>query len=286
MPKTENRKLKTLFSWLADSLADLWYRLDRRHREITRRNLVFAYGPELSEPELDRLARGVFRHFVRFAWEMLELLVAPLAYIKKKVVILGAEHGYAALEKGRGMIGITAHAGNWEYTVMGCGLQQRPIMVVAREMDHPWLRRLVRYLRQRGGNIMVDKQGGLKEILKQLRQNQVVGIVMDQNTATEEGLLVDFFGRPARTTPVAAILARRGIPVLPVFCRRLSDGRHLIAFFPPIPMEKTGDPQADIQRHLELQSKAIEAWVRSGPEQWLWLHRRWKNQYPELYRGL
>jgi len=287
MPKTENRKPKTLFSWLADSLGDLWYRLDRRHREITRRNLAFAYGPELRDPELERIARGVFRHFVRFAWEMVELLVAPLTYIERKVVILGEEHVQAALAQGRGLIAITAHAGNWEYTAMGYSLRYQPLAVVAREMDSPWGSKLARYLRQRTGNWMVDKQRGLKAILAHLKQNHRVAVVIDQNTTTEGGLLVDFFGKPARTTPVAAVLARhRDIPVLPVLARRLPDGRHLLVMLPSIPMEKTDDLQADIQRHLELQNQVIEAWVRACPEQWLWLHRRWKNQYEDMYRGL
>jgi KDO2-lipid IV(A) lauroyltransferase len=269
---------------LISALASLWYRLDRRHREIVRRNLEFAYGPELSAAERERLARGVFRHFVLFGWEVLELLLAPLSRIRQKVVILGEEHLAAALAQGRGAIVIAAHAGNWEYTVLGYSLQYRPEAVVGRELDHPWGRSLARYLRQRGGNVMVDKQRGLKAILVQLKQNRSVGIVIDQNTTTEGGLLVDFFGKPARTTPVAALLARhRDIPVLPAFSRRLADGRHLMVIFPPLPMEKTRDAEADILRHLKLQSRAVEAWVRACPEQWLWLHRRWKNQFPEIY---
>ena len=131
---------------------------------------------------------------------------------------------------------------------------------------------------------MIAKQRGLKDILRHLKQNHMVGIVIDQNTAAEEGLLVDFFGHPARTTPVAALLARRSdVPVLPTLSRRLPDGRHLMVIFPPLPMEKTEDAQADIKRHLELQSRAIESWVRAEPSQWLWLHRRWKNQFPEIY---
>ncbi len=270
--------------WLADGLAALWYRLDKRHRQITLRNLEFAYGAELSPGERERLARGVFRHFLRFAWETLELLVAPLSRINRKTIILGYENVAAALDQGRGAIAMAAHAGNWEYTVMGLGLKNGPLAVVARELDHPLGRALARYLRQRGGNWMVDKQKGLKAILTHLKQNRTVGIVIDQNTSTAEGLLVDFFGKPARTTPVAALLARhRDIPVVPAFSRRLEDGRHLIIFFPAIPMKKTNDPQADIQRHLQRQSHAIEAWVRTCPQQWLWLHRRWKNQFPELY---
>jgi KDO2-lipid IV(A) lauroyltransferase len=269
--------------WLIRTLAALWYRLDRRHRRITLANLALAYGAGLSPGARDHLAREVFGHFVRFGGEILELLLAPLPVISRKVIILGEEHVQAALAQGRGMIAIAAHAGNWEYTVMGYGLQYRPVAVVGREMDQPWAARLARYLRQRGGNAMVAKQRGMKEILAYLGQNRIVGVVIDQNTTTEGGLLVDFFGRPARTTPVAAILARRGVPVLPTLSRRLADGRHLMVILPPLPMTKTGDPQADIQRHLELQSRVIEAWVRAEPSQWLWLHRRWKNQFPEIY---
>jgi len=251
------------------------------------RNLAFAFGPELSPEERERIARAVFRHFVRFAWEAMELLLAPLSYIRRRVVLVGHENLDEALTQGRGAIAITAHAGNWEYTVVGYGLKVRPVTVVAREMKHPWGRFLGRRLRERGGNQMINKQRGLKDILAHLRRNRVVGIVIDQNTTTEGGLLVDFFGKPARTTPVAALLARhRDIPVLPVFSRRLPDGRHLLVFFPPIPMEKSQDPEADIRRHLQEQTLAVEAWVRTEPTQWLWLHRRWKNQFPQLYEGL
>ncbi|MDD5643055.1 MAG: hypothetical protein PHX53_15505 [Syntrophales bacterium] len=270
---------------LITAAALLWYLLDRRHRKIARRNLEFAYGPELDPEERERLARGVFRHFVLFGWEVLEMLLAPLSRIKKKVVVLGEEHVSRALAQGRGAIVIAAHAGNWEYTVLGYGLQMRPVAVVARELDHPWGRALARFLRQRGGNFMVDKQRGLKDILAHLKQNRIVGIVIDQNTTEAGGLLVDFFGHPARTTPVAALLARhRDIPVVPGFSRRLFGGRHLLAFFPPIDMRKTKDPQADILGHLQLQNRALEVWVRACPEQWLWLHRRWKNQFPEIYK--
>jgi Kdo2-lipid IVA lauroyltransferase/acyltransferase len=271
-------------NWLVRSLASVWYRLDRRRRRITLANLEFAYGLALSPRQREDLARRIFCHFVRFAWEMLELLVAPLPVIRRKVVIVGEEHIQAALAQGRGMVAIAAHAGNWEYTVMGYGLAYRPVVVVGRELDHPWAARLARYLRERGGNFMVAKQRGMKEILGHLHQNRSVGIVIDQNTTTEGGLLVNFFGRPARTTPVAALLARRGVPVLPTLSRRLADGRHLVVILPPLSLTKTPDAQADIQRHLEQQSRVIEAWVRTCPEQWLWLHRRWKNQFPEIYR--
>ncbi len=268
---------------LAATLAALWY---RRHREIVRRNLAFAYGEELSADARERLAREVFLHFVRFAWEMVVLLLAPLSYIQKHVVVLGAEHHTEALRKGRGAVALVAHAGNWEYTGVGYALHCRRLAVVARELNHPLGRRLARYVRERSGNWMVDKQRGLKRILAHLNQNRLVGIVVDQNTAEQEGRLVDFFGKPARTTPVAALLARRGVPVLPTLSRRLPDGRHLLVIFPELPFEKTGDLEADIRNFLTLQNQVIEAWIRREPAQWLWLHRRWKNRFPELYADL
>ncbi len=265
-------------------LAGLWYRLDARHRRIALRNLEFAYGPELAPESREGLAREVFYQFVLFGFEVLELLLAPLARIRRRVIIVGQEHVEAALAQGRGLVAIAAHAGNWEYTTLGLGLKYKPVVVVGRELDHPWARRLARYLRQRGGNRMVSKQRGLKEILRHLKQNRIVGIIIDQNTAAAEGLLVNFFGHPARTTQIAALLARaRGVPVLAGLSRRLPGGRHLLVFSPAIPMVKTGEVQADLIRHLELQNRAIEAWIRAEPAQWLWLHRRWKNQFPEIY---
>ena len=163
-------------NWLVRSLAALWYRLDRRHRQITLANLEFAYGTTLSPAARERLAHQVFCHFVRFAGEILELLVAPLAVIKRKVIIVGEEHMEAALAQGKGAIAIPAHAGNWEYTVMGYGLQCRPGVVVGRELDQPWAARLARYLRERGGNFMVAKQKGMKGIMGHLRHNRPVGM--------------------------------------------------------------------------------------------------------------
>ncbi len=278
-------QIHRLSDYLVTGLASLWYLLDGRHREVARSNLEFAYGGELSPRARERLGLGVFRHFIRYAGELIELLIFPLFFLKRKVIVIGMENLEAALALGRGAIIIGAHAGNWEYTVMGAGVKYNmPVAVVARELDDPLGRFLFRYLRQRGGNWMVDREKGLKEILRHLKKKRIVGLLIDQNTPTKGGLLVDFFGKPARTTPVAALLARhRDIPVLPGFSRRLADGRHLLALFPAIPMEKTAEPEADVQRHLELQSRALEAWVRTCPEQWLWIHRRWKNQFPEIY---
>jgi KDO2-lipid IV(A) lauroyltransferase len=261
--------------------------VDRRHRLITLRNLEFTYGHELSQEEREKLAQEVFHHFVQLFFEAVAMLLLPLPKLQQKVIVLGAENADEALKLGKGLVAIAAHAGNWELTGMVYGLAHHPLAIVARKHDHPVMDRIIRFLRERGGNTMIAKQGGLKAILKQLKKQQLVGMAIDQNTTTKGGILVDFFGHRARTTPIAAILARRfGTPVLPVLSRRLPDGRHLIQISPPLPMVITEDSEADIRRHVQLQSDVVEAWVRLSPEQWLWLHKRWKNQYPELYKNL
>jgi len=267
-------------------LGRLWYTLDRRHRLITLRNLEFAL-PQLSAAAREELARGVFRHFVRFFFEAVEMLLLPLPVLRRRVVVRGHEIAEAALRQGKGVLAIVAHAGNWEFTGMVYGLAYHPLAIVARAHDHPVMDRLIRRLRERGGNTMIPKQGGLKAILARLKRNEIVGMAIDQNTTTKGGILVDFFGHRARTTPIAAILARRfGTPVVPVLSRRLADGRHLMEIKPPLPMDYSDDPAEDIRRQVELQSRIIEEWIRQSPEQWLWLHKRWKNQYPELYQNL
>lgn len=272
---------------ITKSLARLWYAFDQRHRLITLRNLEFALGQELNQAQREELAKNVFHHFIKLFFEAIGMLLLPLSKLQKQVIVVGAENAEAAWKLGKGMCAIVAHAGNWELTGMVYGLAYHPLAIVARKHDQPLMARILRLLRERGGNAMIPKQGGLKAILTRLKKNQIIGMAIDQNTTTKGGILVDFFGHRARTTPIAAILARRfGTPVLPVLSRRLPDGKHLIQISPPLPMVKTEDPEEDIRRHVQLQSDVVEAWIRVSPEQWLWLHKRWKNQYPELYQNL
>lgn len=275
--------LDRLISWGAR----LWYRLDRHHRLTTLRNLEFAYGSQLTPREREQLALRVFEHFIRIGWELLPLLFLPLSRLRRRLLVIGEENVEAALAAGKGILVVTGHVGNWEYTALAYGLAWRPLVVVGRDHDHPLVRRLIRYLRQRGRNRMIPKQGGLAAILAELHRNQIVCLLVDQNTATRDGILVDFFGHRARTTPIAGIIARRyDIPVVPVLSRRLADGRHLLVILPALPMAKTSRSRLDVAEQVQLQTRIIEAWIRRYPEQWLWLHKRWKNQYPELYRDL
>ena len=137
---------------ITKTLARLWYSLDRRHRLITLRNLEFALGQELSQEQREELAQEVFHHFVLLFFEALEMLLMPLSHLQKKVIVIGLENAEAPWKLGKGILAIGAHAGNWEYTSMVYGTLYSPMSLVAREHDHPLMNRIIRFLRERGGN--------------------------------------------------------------------------------------------------------------------------------------
>ncbi len=193
----------------------------------------------------------------------------------------GFEHFEQAARLGRGTIVVTGHLGNWDllgvlYAVLGI-----PLNVVARDIKSKSLNELWVGLRESSGLKQISahrRQGSLKRILQALKQNQVIALALDQNMSADKGVFVDFFGRPACTLDLAAVLAKRtGAPVLAAFLLRNDDGTHRAKIFPPLEWIEGPD---DITLNTQHYTRIIEDMVRAHPEQWLWLHRRWKTQPP------
>src|SRR6185436_2728989 len=135
--------------------------------------------------------------------------------------------------------------------------------------------------RSRSGNQVIYKQRALARVMKALRENQGVAILVDQNVQEQDGIFVEFFGRPAASTTVAAALAlKTGCAVLPVYALPLPGGRYRMVYDPPLRASASGDRDADIARLTQQIACRIEGWIRERPELWLWLHRRWKTQPP------
>jgi KDO2-lipid IV(A) lauroyltransferase len=161
------------------------------------------------------------------------------------------------------------------------GLRYEPIAVVARQLDNPQLDARLCAFRSRGGNTVIYKRRALQQILQFIRRRETVAILIDQNVQAQDGIFVDFFGRPAATTTVAAAVAlKTGCALLPSRAVALPDGRYRLVYGAPVPAVRTGDHDADIARVTQALTKVIEDWVREVPDQWLWVHRRWKTQPP------
>ena len=263
------------------ALGRTWGRLDRHHLRIAEDNLARAF-PEWEDARRREVALGVYGHFGRALLDILWMARRKREEILRHVEVAGAEHVEAARAAGRGALLVTAHVGNWELHGVAHGFLLGPIGVVARPLDNPALDARLCDFRRRPGNTVIYKQRALPQVLRLLRDNRAVAFLIDQNVQEGDGVFVDFFGRKAATTTVAAALAlKTGCALIPTHTELGEDDRYRLVYEPPLALPPAGDRAADLQRLTQRLTSVIEGWVRRRPEQWLWLHRRWKTQPAE-----
>ena len=260
-------------------IAGLLYRLTPRLRRVADQNLRMAL-PSLSPADRERVCRGVYRSLGRLLAECAHFPRLNRSNIAEILDYDGLEHYQAAVAKGHGVLFLTAHLGAWELGAFGHAANGYPLAVVYRPLDNPLLDRLVNRYRSLSGNKLIDKRESAREILSALARGETVGILADQNTLAEEGVFVDFFGIPASTTSgIAKIALRTGATVVPAFCVWEEDEKKFrIHFRPALELKITGDTQRDIHAATQMMTGAIEQFVRKYPDQWLWIHRRWKTR--------
>jgi len=195
-----------------------------------------------------------------------------------RVRLEGVEHVKAALAEGRGALLLGAHFGNFELLAAAHALTGLPpVNVVVRPLDNPYLDALVARGRERAQISLIAKRAALKGMTAALARGECVGILLDQNDG-RHGVFVPFFGRPASTSRSLAVLAlKTGAPVVPAFIHRLRDGEHHVTLEPAIPVVRTGHVDRDVELNTARFTEAIERQVRAHPEQWFWVHRRWKS---------
>jgi KDO2-lipid IV(A) lauroyltransferase len=265
---------------LARLIATILYRIDRRHREVALDNLRHAFGEQYTPAERDAIVRRVYRHF---AMMLMEILHIPrkmhLETWRRRIVLLGHKEIVGRLLEGGPVIMVTGHFGNWEMAGYLFGVFGFPPNSVARTLDNPYLDDYLRAFRERTGQKLIPKTGGYDQMLEVLRAGGMLSFLADQD-AGSGGMFVDFFGRPASTHKAIALLAlEHNAPVIVGYARRIGSGfRYEIGCSDVIePHEFTGG--ADDARILTQRfTKAIETAIRRDPDQYLWLHRRWKHQ--------
>jgi KDO2-lipid IV(A) lauroyltransferase len=263
---------------LGRTLGRLLADLDPRHVRIAAENMRHAF-PHWDESRRLRTARAVYAHFGQTLLDILWMDGQPPERLLALVVEDGRENVDRVRAARRGAVYVTAHFGNWEFYGVAWGWMGEPIGVVARPLDNALLDARLTAFRARSGNIVISKRRALQEILRLLHQGEGVAFLVDQNVQAEDGIFVQFFGRPAATTTVAAALAvKTGCALVPVHCESLPDGRYKFVYGRPIEWTSSGNRQDDIARLTQELTSVIEGWVRQRPEQWLWMHRRWKTQ--------
>ena len=246
-----------------------------RLRRVARQNLAMAL-PEFTPRRHAEIVDGVFRSIARVLVTFAKFPAIRRQPLDRWIRLEGAEYFDQALSAGRGVLFATAHLGNWELSAFAHALMTGPMNVVVRPLDNPLIDRLVERRRALTGNRPIGKKDFARAILKALAANEAVGILIDQNASLDSGVFVDFFGVPACAgTGFAKIAAHSGAAVIPGFAVWSEKERCYVLRFHP-PLEMTGDAARDTQT---LQSKLEES-IRAYPEQWLWIHRRWKTRPP------
>jgi Kdo2-lipid IVA lauroyltransferase/acyltransferase len=262
-------------TWLARRYVSLLDLAVPRLRQVAHCNLALAM-PHLDPAGRARVVEGVFHSIARMLAVFARFPSIRGGRLDDWIRCDGMEHVETARKRGRGILFATAHLGNWELSAFTYAMLVEPMHVVVRPLDNPYIDSLVERRRALSGNVLIRKTDPARAILKALAANRAVGILIDQNAAPESGAFVDFFGVPACAgTGFAKLAAHSGAAVIPGFALwSAAERRYVLRFFPAV--EMSGDAVRDTQAVQSFLEKVI----REHPDQWLWVHRRWKTRPP------
>lgn len=263
------------------ALGQTVYLLHGKLRRVGMRNLELAF-PDKSARARRKIVRHVFTSLGR---QFAEVCLFPRythENVSRTVTYDGYENFDRASQRGKGVLFLTGHVGGWELSAFAHSLYGHPLHFVMRPLDNPYLDELVRRYRTMHGNTPILKDDPARELLRAMKAGATVGILMDTNMTPPEGVFVDFFGIPACTASgLARIALRTDAAVVPGFT--IWDPvlrKYRLRFDPPVTLIRTGNNDADIVANTALFTKVIEDVVRRYPDQWLWVHRRWKTRPP------
>jgi KDO2-lipid IV(A) lauroyltransferase len=266
--------------WVGRQMGKGMYYLDFGHRKIAIQNLRVAFGREKSEEEIRSIAKRNFQNLGMSAIEFFRIPKMDVETFKKKVKIEGLEEVQKILKRGKGILLLLSHLGNWELMGLMSKVLGNPIAVIARPIKkNRWVNHMVAEVRKEAGLEVIPTEKASRRVIRALSQNRLVGILIDQRAKKSEGVWVDFFGKKAPSTPALAVLAMRtGAPVLPVFMIRNGYQKHHLLIKKPLQLVDTGDVKKDVEVNVQMINHTLESMIRQYPDQWFWVHRRWERK--------
>lgn len=251
-------------------------------RAVVLRNMQRVFGDSLGTADYRRLAEAFYAHMGRFIFETIAYTLKSPRRLAGEVRVEGMEIPLRAAQAGRGLIILTGHFGNWEIACTA-GILRFPqyrgkFHFVRRPISNRWVDELVLRRFRRAGLEVIPKKNSLERILNVLERNEALVFIMDQHASVpKDGIPVEFFGEPAGTFRSLALIARASAaPVIPAHGWREADGRHALRFEEPIPWQHCPDPAQEILLNTRAYNRALERMVLEHPQQWFWMHKRWK----------
>ena len=272
LPRRAARTVGAAIGWLAFA-ATPWL------RRVGLKNLALAF-PERPSKEREIILRAMYK---QLGWQLAEFCHLPHTTLKRANKFIryeGLEHYLAAQRHGRGVLVLTGHLGAWELSSFYHSLAGHPMSMVIRRLDNPWIDRLVNGIRTQHGNRVLHKGDFARGLLAAMHGGVTVGVLMDTNMTPPQGVYVDFFGHSACTASgVARVALRTGAAVLPGFLIwEPGEEQYVLHFLPELQLVETGDTEHDAAANTQMFTTALENVIRRYPEQWLWVHRRWKTR--------
>lgn len=269
---------KSLLMFFSDALALIWYHLDKRHRNVVLENVRVAYPGKYSQHQLEQFAKTNFKHTIGIFFEVIWSCSWKPADRDRYFAVKGVDHLKKAMAKGEGVVGLLGHTGNFEFMAAAIGLSGMNGHALYRKLDFRPLDRLLKELRERFGTKMIPLRKASNKVETLLKNGELVGTLLDQNVDWYKGVFVNYFGRPACTNNgLAKLVLRTGATVVPIFLRR-EKGKYILECLPELKLKETGDPIKDIENYTQTFVSAIETMVRQCPEQYFWVHNRWKTK--------
>jgi len=248
-----------------------------KYSKLAKENLKMAFKDEKSRHQINEIARNVFANLGMSAAEVLSMPKIK-RQLDKKMYGVGFEKIDKALSKGKGAIILSAHFGNWELMPMYFVAKGYPLSVIARRIYYEKYDEWVKLLRDSTGVNVIFRDESPRKVLEVLKNNEILGILPDQDIDSIEGVFVRFFNKPAYTAIAPVSLAMRmGSPIFPCFIMR-EGARHKIVVEDPVSLRFSENKQEDIVKNTQLWSNVVESYIRKYPEQWVWMHRRWKTK--------
>ncbi len=253
----------------------LWYRVDRGHRRVATENLGRAF-PDWPASRVEAVARANFEHLGATAAEFLGLGAEAPEGVLARCRFEGLERLDEARALGRGVLVLSGHQGNWELAGAAISARGYPLWGVGKRMKNPLADRKITALRQRFGATVIPHRDAVRPVLRVLRDGGLVGFLLDQRAPGREAVPSRFFGQPVATNQGLALLAlKTGSPVVPVFGERVAEG-HVVRIGAPLAAPAEGPREERVQRFTQAFDAAVEEEARRRPEQWFWVHRRWR----------
>lgn len=277
LPKFIIKHLLDLIAWIA-------YWVDRKHYRIAKANLDLAFGNRKSDAEKERIIRSSFLNMVYNLYEFMVLQHTPFEEMQKKMSVENEEILLKLLEGDKPIITVSGHYGCWELSLPYFAMQYKPLTIISRKLNNPYLNKIFTKARHRQQLNMCEKKGAAKCMVKALRSGRVVAVTIDQSIKKSLGVEVNFFGHKAIQVDSPVRLATRlDAVILPLYTIREGFEKHRLIFGDPVEVKQNMNDDEIVHCSQKL-SDMLEKQIRKRPQDWFWQHRRWKVYYPELYK--